>query len=105
MVRGLHQKWKKPFAYYFICGSTKADLLVKFLKEVLGACKNSGLQVVATVCDMDVYQWDKKNIVCLFYKLTDAHLAPVAQNAMKVSLAAHVMSHTRSKSKQRCFSR
>jgi len=41
-----------------------------------------------------VYQWDKKNIVRLFYKLTDAHLAPVAQDATKVSLAPLVMSHT-----------
>ena len=43
---------------------------------------------------LNVYQWDKKNIVCLFYKLTDANLAPVAKDAIKVSLAAHVMSHT-----------
>jgi len=163
MVRGLHRKWKQPFAYY-IRGSTKAGLLMKFLKEVLGACQNAGLHVVATVCDMgannvsalqmlgatrqklffefqnqeivtvydpphllkrtrnlfrkydvqfkselvhnqlpvtaewehilNVYQWDKNNVVRLFYKLTDAHLAPVAQDAMKVNLAAQVMSHT-----------
>ena len=41
-----------------------------------------------------VYKWDKYNVVRLFYKLTDVHLAPVAQDAMKVSLAAQVMSHT-----------
>jgi hypothetical protein len=28
------------------------------------------------------------------YKLTDTHLNPIAQSTMKVSLAAHVMSHT-----------
>jgi len=163
MVRGLHQKWKQPVAYYFICGSTKAGLVMKFLKEVLGACQNAGLHVVATVCDMgansvsalqmlgatrqkpffefqnqesvtvydpphlkctrnlfrkydmqfksellynqlpvtakwehilNVYQWDKSNVVHIFYKLTDGHLAPVAQDTMKVSLAAQVMSHT-----------
>jgi len=43
---------------------------------------------------LNVYQWDKSNIVRLFYKLTDAHLALVAQDAMIVSLAAQVMSHT-----------
>jgi len=43
---------------------------------------------------LNVYQWDKSNVVHLFYKLTNAHLAPVAQDAMKVSLAAQVMSHT-----------
>ena len=52
MVRGLHRKWKQPVAYYFIRGSTKADLLERFLKEVLGACQDAGLRVVATVCDM-----------------------------------------------------
>ena len=43
---------------------------------------------------LNVYKWDKQKIVRLLYKLTDAHLAPVAQDAMKVSLAAQVMSHT-----------
>ena len=52
MVRGLHRKWKQPVAYYFIRGSTKANLLVRFLNEVLGTCQNAGIQVVATVCDM-----------------------------------------------------
>jgi hypothetical protein len=163
MVCGVHRKWKQPVAYYFIRGSTNASLLVNFLKEVLGACQNAGLQVITTVCDMDannvkalkelgatvwhqyfkyqnqqivtvydpphlkctrnlflkydvqfqselmhnqlpvhakweqilnVYKWDKQKIVRLFYKLTDVHLAPVAQDAMKVSLAAQVMSHT-----------
>jgi len=52
MVRGVYQKWKQPVAYYFSCGSTKANLLVRFLNEDLGACQNAGLHVVATTCDM-----------------------------------------------------
>jgi hypothetical protein len=52
MVRGLRRKWKQPVAYYFIRGSTKAEMIKKLLKEVLDACQNAGLQVVATVCDM-----------------------------------------------------
>jgi len=40
-----------------------------------------------------VYEWDKQNIARSCYKLTSAHLDPVAQDAMKVSLAAQVMSH------------
>jgi hypothetical protein len=43
---------------------------------------------------LNVYQSDRKNIVRLFYKLTGAHLAPVAQDAMKVSVTVQVMSHT-----------
>jgi hypothetical protein len=34
------------------CGRTKAEMLVHRLNEVLGACLNVGLHVVATVCDM-----------------------------------------------------
>ena len=52
MVCGLHRKWKQPVAYYLSRGSTKAEMFVQFLKEVLGACQNVGLHVVATVCDM-----------------------------------------------------
>jgi hypothetical protein len=39
-------------AYYLSRGSTKAEMLVQFFKEVLGACQNVGLHVVATVCEM-----------------------------------------------------
>jgi hypothetical protein len=49
---GLRQKWKQPVAHYFSRGSTKAEVIVQFLKEVLDACRNAGLQVVATACDM-----------------------------------------------------
>jgi hypothetical protein len=43
---------------------------------------------------VNVYKSDKQNIVRICYKLTKAHVEPVAQDAMKVSLAAQVMSHT-----------
>jgi hypothetical protein len=49
---GLHRKWKQPVAYFLSCGSTATEMLVQFLNEVLGACQNMGLHVVATVCDM-----------------------------------------------------
>ena len=52
MVHGLHWKWKQPVAYYLSRGSTKAEMLMQFLKEVLDACQNVGLHVVATVCYM-----------------------------------------------------
>ena len=51
MVRGLHLKWKQPVAYNLSHGSTKVEMLVQFLNEVLGACQDVGLRVVA-VCDM-----------------------------------------------------
>ena len=52
MVCGLHWKWKQPVAYYLSRGCTKAEMFMQFLKEVLDACQNVGLHVVATVCDM-----------------------------------------------------
>jgi hypothetical protein len=39
-------------AYFSAHGSTKAERIVQFLKEVLDACQNAGLHVVATACDM-----------------------------------------------------
>jgi hypothetical protein len=39
-----------------------------------------------------VYKWDKQKIVRPSTS-SDAHLAPVAQDKMKVRLAAQVMSH------------
>jgi len=139
-------------------------MLVQFLKEVLDACHNVGLHVVATVCDMGtnnvkamkllgstgekpffqfqsqeiatiydpphllnctrnlfrkydvqfksehvgsqlpviakcghikkIYEQDKLFVIRRLVKLTDDHLAPVSWCAMKVSLAAQVMSHT-----------
>jgi len=151
-------------AYYLSRGSTKPEMLVQFLKEVLGSCQNVGLHVVTTVCDMgtnnvkamklfgstgeepffqfqnqatatiydpphllkctrnlflkydvqfksehmgshlpviakweqikELYEEDKLFAICRLVKLTDNHLAPVTWCAMKVSLAAQVMSHT-----------
>jgi len=52
MLHGLCRRWKQPVAYYLTRGSTKDDILVDFLTEVLDACHNAGLVVVATVCDM-----------------------------------------------------
>jgi hypothetical protein len=52
MIRGLRKRWKQPVAYYLTCGSTKGEMLLDFLMEILDACHNAGLVVVATVCDM-----------------------------------------------------
>jgi len=41
-----------------------------------------------------LYKSDRDLAIRMRFKLTDTHLAPVTQCAMKVSLAAQVMSHT-----------
>ena len=166
MLRGLHREWKQPVAFYLICRRNKDETLVIFLMEVLDACHNAGLVVVATICDMGasnvralkllgvsektpffrfrdqeiaavfdpphllkctrnlffkydvmnvglgvvvngqpltgtakwadilkVYELDKQNVLYRVMRhVTDRHLKPFAQDAMKVSLAAQVMS-------------
>ena len=52
MLLGLRKKWKPQVAFYLIHGSTNCESLVIFLKEVLVACHNAGLVVVATMFDM-----------------------------------------------------
>ena len=52
MFHGLRKKWKQPVADYLIHGSTKHEMLVNFLMEVLDSCHSGGLEVVATVYDM-----------------------------------------------------
>jgi len=46
------KRLKQPVAYYLINGSTKSEMLVNFLTEVLDACHNAALEVAATMCDM-----------------------------------------------------
>ena len=52
MLRGLRKRWKQPVAYYLVHGSTKCEMLINLLKEVLDVCHDAGLEVVATMCDM-----------------------------------------------------
>ena len=52
MVRGLRLKWKQPVAFYFSHNNTRSEILKQLLLDVLTACQDAGLTVVATVCDM-----------------------------------------------------
>jgi hypothetical protein len=52
MLHGLRRRGKQPIPYYLTRGSTKGEMHVSFLMEVLDACHNARLVVVATVCDM-----------------------------------------------------
>jgi hypothetical protein len=59
----------------------------------------------------EVYKQDKHGLIRTLFKLTDTHLAPIGHCAMKVSLAAQVMSYTvaayiyslRASGKERCL--
>jgi hypothetical protein len=48
---------------------------------------------------LNVYKFDKPHQIRQLYRFTDTHLNPVGQNAMKVKLAAQVLSHTVAASK------
>jgi len=64
---------------------------VQFDSEHVG----SQLSVIAKwVHIKEIYEQDKLFVIRRLVKLTDDHLAPVTRCAMKVSLAAQVMSHT-----------
>jgi citrate lyase beta subunit len=54
-IRDLRRKWKHSEAYYCTHESTKEEVIVQCLKEILDACQNAGLKVVATVYDMGAH--------------------------------------------------
>lgn len=51
MVSGLKRQWKQPVAYYFTKGTIKTVHLKLLIKEVISALQETGLHVMATVCD------------------------------------------------------
>ncbi|CAK1584670.1 unnamed protein product, partial [Parnassius mnemosyne] len=51
MVRGIVKKYKQPIAYSFCSGTTKSVDLKYQLKNIIEKVQNTGLKVVATVCD------------------------------------------------------
>ncbi|CAK1591825.1 unnamed protein product [Parnassius mnemosyne] len=53
MIGGIRKKLKQPIAYYFSSGSVTADRLSVLIKEVLQHCFDAGVNISATVCDMD----------------------------------------------------
>jgi hypothetical protein len=71
------------------------NLFLKYDVQFESERLDSQLPVIAKWEHIEkLYKQEKDYVICMLYKLTDTHLAPVAQCAMKVSLAAQVMSHT-----------
>ena len=74
------------------------DLFLKHevMNVGLGVVNGQPLTGTAKWADiLKVYETDKQNVLChLLHYVTDRHLKPFAQDAMKVSLAAQVMSST-----------
>lgn len=51
MIRGIVKKYKQPLAFYYCTGSTKTMELKTQIKTVIKKVQETGLKVVATVCD------------------------------------------------------
>jgi hypothetical protein len=64
-------------SYYLIQGSTKGEMLVNFLMEVLDDCQNAGLEVVATVCDMGANKLLGVSDTTSFFRFQDREIAAI----------------------------
>ncbi|XP_049868630.1 uncharacterized protein LOC126368613 isoform X2 [Pectinophora gossypiella] len=53
MVGGIRKRVKQPIAHYFSSSFVTADRLAILIKEVLKRCFEAGVNISATVCDMD----------------------------------------------------
>lgn len=51
MLKSIFGKWKQPIAYSFCEGTTKTPVLIRTIKEIVRAVHQTGLQIVAVVCD------------------------------------------------------
>lgn len=51
MLRGVAKKWKQPYAYYYCNGTTQTMQLVEYIRDVVKNVHETGLDIVATVCD------------------------------------------------------
>jgi hypothetical protein len=51
-LRGLCKKWKQAVAYCLIHTSTKGEMLVNFVMDVLDVCHSGGLEVFCYQCDV-----------------------------------------------------
>lgn len=51
MVKGITKNFKQPIAYTFVKGATNKHQLCALIKEVVSSVQNTGLEIIATICD------------------------------------------------------
>lgn len=51
MLKGIRKKWKQPISFYFSESATPTVDLVRIIKDVVRHVRQTGLKVIATVCD------------------------------------------------------
>lgn len=54
MVRGLATKWKQPLGHFFGSHGVKAEVLQQMLTSAVSLLEETGLQVIAVVCDQEI---------------------------------------------------
>jgi hypothetical protein len=70
-------------------------MFLKYDMQLKSEVQGNQLPVVTTLDQiLKLHELNKLSQFRLLYKLSYTHLNPVSQSAMKVSLAAQVMSHT-----------
>lgn len=60
MIRGIQSGWKFPLAYYFYDGVLKTDQLIEWIKDIAKIIIESGLYLVAFICNDE-----KRNITAI----------------------------------------
>lgn len=51
MLKGIYKQWKQPVCFTFSSGPVKSITLKTLIQEVIQATQETGLKVIATVCD------------------------------------------------------
>lgn len=51
MVKGITKNFKQPIAYTFVKGATNKHQLCALIKEIVSSVQNTGLEIIATICD------------------------------------------------------
>lgn len=67
MIRGIVKGWKIPLYYSFCKSQTKSTQLLRCIKEIIKELTQTGLKIIATVCDQG-----GPNMTCIKNLLQDS---------------------------------
>lgn len=85
MLRGIAKKWKQPYAYFYCTGTTKTNNLIEYLKIVVSSVNQTGLDILATVCDQG-----GTNVAALNKLMADTALMYESLNIKKHNLSYEI---------------
>ncbi|KAJ8914162.1 hypothetical protein NQ315_016241 [Exocentrus adspersus] len=51
MLKGVRKGWKQPICFYFCESTTPTPDLIRIIKDVVRHVRNTGLEIIATICD------------------------------------------------------